>query len=235
MLTTDGCSNRRPQSFRTSTTTNDAWSRHALMLDPAPTRIVTKAGVSARIASIEGEERVEIRDAEDRLLVSVDPATGGMVLSAPRGPFAIRAEGDIVLDAAGAVRVAGRERVEIRGGEGAHASSLSLDATLSKLTSEVIDVTARKARAGLSDVKLAATTLIARVEDARLHYGRVETVAERIVERAKTTLRRVEELSELAAGRIRSVATGAMVLEAGHASLEAKDEVRIDGKHINLG
>lgn len=224
---------RAPQ---TDSFTKRAWGRLDVAAGSGPERIVSERGVSAQITSVEGEERVEIRDADDRLLVSVDPRTGGMVLSCPRGPFAIRsATGDIVLDAAGAVRVNGRERVELCGGEKDGASRLSLDKTCSKLESEIVDVTARKARAGLGDVRLAATTLMSRVEDARLLYGRVETVAERVVERARTALRRVEELSELAAGRIRNVASGAMVLEAGHASLEAKDEVRIDGKHINLG
>lgn len=202
----------------------------------SPAKLVTKQGVSARIAVVEGRERLEIRDADDRLLVSVDPSTGGMVLSSPRGPFAIRSEaGDIELQASGAVRVAGGERVELRGGHGDDAATFSLEGALSKLTSDAIDVTARRARAGIADVKLAARTLASRIEDARHEYGRVETVAERVVERAKTAMRRVEELSELAAGRIRSVATGGMTLRAGHASLEADDEVRIDGKHINLG
>ncbi|MFO0615208.1 MAG: DUF3540 domain-containing protein [Polyangiaceae bacterium] len=82
-------------------------------------------------------------------------------------------------------------------------------------------VESRDVRATLHDVKVVAS--------------RIETVADRVFEQARSAFRTILDLHQLRAGRARTVVDAAWELRAGHADVEAKEEVKIDGRAIHLG
>lgn len=169
---------------------------------PAPSerRLVARGGASVAIAQRDGAERIEVRDAQQRLVFELDPATGRTVLSVPAGDLAIRAAGDVDIHAGGTVRCRGDERVALEGGARDRRSTLTLGSGLAELVA-----------------------------------SRVETVADRLFEKARSVFRRVEDLHQLRAGRSRTVVTDGFHVKSGHAVLECDEEMKIDGKTIHLG
>jgi hypothetical protein len=161
--------------------------------------LVAACGASVTIAERGGRERIEVRDAQQRLVFELDPVSGRTVLSVPAGDLSIAAAGDVDIRAGGTVRCRGAE-VALEAGAGHTASRLSL-------------------RAGL----------------AELVASRVETVADRLFEKARSAFRQVEDLHQLRAGRSRTVVAAGFHVKSGHTSIESDDEVRIDGKAIHLG
>ncbi|MBM4373796.1 MAG: DUF3540 domain-containing protein [Deltaproteobacteria bacterium] len=163
-------------------------------------------GASARVAWRSGHELIEVRDAEQRVLFELDTVTGKARVFAPTGTLSLEApHGDIELVAGGKVRARG-EVVELAGGRDG-TSSLMLGDRLARLSAKGLVFAAE----------------------------RIESAAERILERARNAYRHVEDLHQLRAKRTRTLVEEGHVVRAGHASLEATEEVRIDGSRIDLG
>jgi hypothetical protein len=199
----------------------------------AERRLASASGAAAVLRGGEGEERLEVRDANDRVLFELDTVTGRAVVRAPSGNLALEApDGDIELIARGAVRCRG-QRVELRAE--ADGAALTLGRDLAELTARGITVAAARADLLLAETKLVGARVAAHMRDAKLVAERVETAAERLFERARNVYRKVEELHQLEAGRTRTVVREGHVVKAGHAILQATEEVSIDGERIHLG
>ena len=68
-----------------------------------------------------------------------------------------------------------------------------------------------------------------------LRARRLETQAETVTAKAKNVYQSVEELSQLQAGRTRTLVEGSCHLQARDAFLNAGEDFKIDGKQIHLG
>ena len=163
-------------------------------------RLVSRAGATVTIAKRDGVERIEVRDAQARLVFELDPATGRTVVSVPAGDLAIAAAGNVDIVAGGTLRCRGAERVAFEAGAGERRARFVLSAALAELVA-----------------------------------SRIETVADRIFQRARSVFRQVEDLDQLRAGRSRAVVKDGFYVESGHTSIESAEEVKIDGKTIHLG
>ena len=73
------------------------------------------------------------------------------------------------------------------------------------------------------------------LESAKFVANRLETVARRIVEKAKDVYRQVENLNQVKAGRMRTLVDGAYRVKAGRTALKSDGDTKIDGKKIYLG
>ncbi len=180
----------------------------ALLSEPPmmPRRLESVRGPSASLSETNGRERLQVRDAEERVLFELDTLTGKATVMAPRGGLSFAApDGDIEFLAKGSVRFRA-ERIELVAGQAAPASLV--------LGEKLLTLSAR------------GVVLVAE---------RLESTATRIFETARNVYRQVEELHQLRAARIRTVASEGHHLRAGHVAIEADEEVRIDGARIHLG
>jgi hypothetical protein len=84
-------------------------------------------------------------------------------------------------------------------------------------------------------IDLQGARLDLRAAEARMSFGALELRAGRIVEHARNIYRRVEELCELRAGRLRALARDRIHLLADQLALRARATVRIDGEKVELG
>lgn len=187
--------------------------------------------------------RVEARDG--RVLFEYDERSGrarahvpdgDVDIVAPHGSIALRASSSIRLDAP-RVSVAAEVEVDLSVGDpGApSSSSFRLDPVCSRWTASHVQMTARRARFALGDAELAGRTATARLGRARIVVGRLETIAETIVERARSAYRTVRELTQLQAGRVRTLVDASYHLTANRTVIKAKQDVKIDGEQIHLG
>lgn len=196
-------------------------------------RLVARSGASATLAESETESKIQIHDASARLVFELDLRTGRAVLSAP-GDLSIAAGGDVDFAAKGAVRLRGKE-VDLTAGEGATATRLTLGETAMRLSSRLLRLAADRAEIALADATYRGERLAAESKDVKLVVSRLETAADRIFEQARNVFRTVEDLHQIRAGRVRTVASGGYQVKGGHVAIEADADVKIDGKTIDLG
>ncbi len=207
------------------------------MNDDAPPhsgqRMTTSSGASALVDG----DRIEVRDPKGRLLFDYDAVTGRGSLTMPAGDLALHApQGNIDIIAGGAVRCRGAEGVSIGAGEDKQGSSLlTIGKEKLAFAARAMSFSAERADMLFAEAKVHGVRLSATVEHAQMVFDRVETVAVSVVQRAKRVIRHVEGLEQLTAGRLRTLVSGAYSVKAQHASLEAEDDVKIDGKRVNLG
>jgi hypothetical protein len=184
---------------------------------PAERTLSTREGATVAVVDAEDGERIQIRDKTNSMLLSIDPATGLVTISSERGNLALAAPGgDIELHARGALRFRGEKDVAIDAGES-------------------LQISSKRAAIALTDATYAGTRLRTKVSDVKNVVERLETVTERLFEKAKAAYRQVEELSQLRAGRVRTLVRGSYLVRGETTSIEARDDVKIDGKHIHLG
>ena len=200
-------------------------------------RLEARDGASARLVERNGAESLELRDAKNRLLFEYLPETGRCVLTVPEGDLALHApRGNIDLLAGKDVQCQGR-RIDLSasGPGGAARSSLSLEPETVSLSSGSLALAADRAQVLISEGNYQGYRLNVTVEQVKQVFERVETVATRIIERATDAYRQVENLSQLKAGRLRTLVKGACEIQGGRTSIKAESDVKIDGERINLG
>jgi len=196
---------------------------------------VKSHGASAAVEKSGGREEIVVRDAEQRVIVTYCPETGRTVLSVPAGDLVLSApRGNIELSSGGEVRCSG-ERLRLQASSEGRETTLSLDPKEARLSSGRLEMAAEKARLLFADTVFQGLTLSATLERTRTVAARMESVASEIVQRARRVFRRVEQVEEVRAGRMRTVVDGAYSVEGGRAAILAEDDVKIDGKRVYLG
>jgi Protein of unknown function (DUF3540) len=101
------------------------------------------------------------------------------------------------------------------------AGSLSVRAVATALASEAITLVSKTVACELDRVRLAARTF--------------DAVLDRFTQRAKQSIRVIEESEHLRAGRIDYVADKSVTLHAENTIVTAKELVKVDGAQIQLG
>jgi hypothetical protein len=212
----------------------------------AQRRLVATSGASTAVTDRDGVEQIEVRDAQQRLVFCFDPVTGKGIVSAPAGDLTLHApQGNIDLVAGRSIRCRSEEQICLEAGPadpappcdvtGTRRSSLVLGPALATLRSGALRLLGQHAEVAIDETSYRGQRLAASLEEAKLVVTRLETVANRLLERAKSVFRTVEDLHQLRAGRMRTIAEQSYYLRGGHASLEADDDMKIDGKSIQLG
>lgn len=154
------------------------------------------------------DERIEVWDPNGRILFEYDAATGKGSLTMPTGNLSLKApDGDIEL-------VAGR-RVTLKASE--------------------VALTSERAKMLVGEAELRGFRVTTAVEQVFVVAERLEQVASSVFQRAKRVMRHVEDLEQLTAGRVRTLVEGAYSVKGERASIQAKDEVKIDGERVHLG
>lgn len=199
-------------------------------------RLVTRQGASTEVALDADGERIQVRDPVGRLIFEYHPETGRSVITVPSGDLSFAApNGDIDLVAGGEVRCRGARGVTIAGGAEDDAAKLDLAGSEARLGARRLEVSGERAELLFAEATYHGVRLSAAVDQARIVASRIETLAVDVFERVKRSIRRVEEVDQLEAGRVRALVTGSYSVRSGHASIVADDDVAIDGKRVHLG
>lgn len=185
---------------------------------------------------IEGNGRFRAKRAVSCL---VEPEVGDEVL------FAGRSSGDLyvlaVLErkAAGAVLVRAPGDLTIKAdGRIAIASPEGVDVVTSKniaLTGGGIEVRAGHGHVFVRHLDFIGEKLVGEVEALKVVSGKIERIAERVIERVKRSYRFIEEMDQLRAGQIEYVAEETMRLKGENAFVQADKLAKVDGDQIHLG
>jgi hypothetical protein len=163
---------------------------------------------------------------DDEVLVSLLADGRAYVLAVLERPLPgveIAIDGDCALRATGEMNLVSREGMNVVSGEELKmvAGRFSLKSVASTIATETLDLVSRAVTTELDRAVVAARA--------------VDGYFERITQRAKRSLRVVEEADQLRADRIDHAATHTMTLHAENAVVTAKELIKVDGSQIQLG
>jgi hypothetical protein len=209
----------------------------------APLR--TRDGASAELRAEGGRELLTVRDRRGAIVFEYDPDRGTGTLTMPEGDLRLAAPaGHIQLLAGKGVECVSAGEIALRSRTAttmvAHAPGTAVSAVrvaaghVAVATAELA-VQGARAEIRIDEARYAGRLLATTLETAQHVVGKLETTAATIVERAADVFRQVRGLHQLRAGRFRALVEGAVDLGGGRLSFLARDEVRVDGKKINLG
>ncbi|MDN4502263.1 DUF3540 domain-containing protein [Alteromonadaceae bacterium BrNp21-10] len=104
-----------------------------------------------------------------------------------------------------------------------------------EMSSPQFDLDAGKGNINIADAKYKGLRLAASVEQTKLFFGKLNSTVGRLIEKAKSAYRQVDNLNQLKAGRMRTLVNGSYHLKSERIVEKADKDVRIDGEKINLG
>jgi hypothetical protein len=208
--------------------------------------LVARGGARARLHVASGAEAIQVLDAQDRMIFEYRPEDGGGAITMPLGDLALRApQGDIVLEAghrlhcrAGAeVELEASSRIRLTAGQSQsdEQAELCLLERSAKLKTHTFDLTAVRANLRVVEAEYLGVALNATLERVRLVTGKLEHLAERVIERAVDVYREVRGLCQLKAGRVRTLVEEDHYTKSKRTYLLAEEDVMIDGDKIRLG
>lgn len=208
---------------KTETTTTKTTSSHLREVEADETTSCRVSdGTSARVERAEGdegeraEERLVVRDGDDRVLFEYVPTSSRCIVHVPAGDLVVRADqGSIELEAVEGIRLRGGPLVEVE--------------------AETIRTNADDAEVTVAEAKVTVDVLQGVYRRVRQRVDILETTAGRIMERARESYRDVESLAQTRAGRMRFVAAKTFHVLGERTLFKAHQDIKIKGEKIHLG
>lgn len=206
-------------------------------------RIVTRGGAAASIAEREGHEVVTVHDRAGRVLFEYDAdtgrgslvAAGGLSLQAPDGDIDLVAGGAIRGWAAGEISLTSASGASIGARAGDRKAGIRVSPERVTVAGEEIAVGAEKGDLRVGDARYHGRVLTSVIERVHTTAGKLESIAGRVIARADDLFQEVRALHELRAGRLRALVDGAIEMRGDEVRVDAREDVSIDGKRIQLG
>jgi hypothetical protein len=132
----------------------------------------------------------------------------------------------------------GNVRMEVKNG---HTEMISKDnlklasANAIEMISNQFKVTALDGDFTLSNIRVIGTELLSQMKTIKTIAGSIDTVADRITQRAKDCYRWISGTDQLQANSVIKNIKKVLSIKTERAAIIAKGDVKLDGKRINLG
>ena len=126
-------------------------------------------------------------------------------------------------------------RLAVEDGVGLLRSAVSLGSRKMKLSSSELGITAQRGTFQVEETRYTGKRFLGKIAYAQLIVGKLGTLAESIVEKAKNVYRTVEQLSQLKTGRMRTLIESTYHLKAKKAFLRSEEDFKVKADKIHLG
>ena len=98
-----------------------------------------------------------------------------------------------------------------------------------------ISVSAERGNVHIAEADFTGNRFLARYREGKVMVERLETLAQTLIEKAKNVFRTVEELSQLKAGRLRTLVDSTFFFKAKRAYVKTEEDYKIKAERIHLG
>jgi hypothetical protein len=217
---------------------------HEAQSESAVQSVTTGQGAVARRQDKNGHETLSIEDEQGHLLFEYDATEKKSKLYAAQGDLSLTAlEGNIELvsgknihcKSLGGLTLESATAAQIRVASENNQTALTLSDRAMLLASQKLTVSAKSGDFRILDTLYQGDSFKGVLERSKLLVGKLETVAIRIMERAKNVYRQVEELQQTRANRVRTLVEGSYQLNSETTTIKSTQNVNIDGERIHLG
>ncbi len=204
----------------------------------------SQQGALARCQIKNDHETISVEDEQGHLLFEYDvidkksklyAAQGDLSLLAPQGDIELVSGKKIHCKSLGGIMMESTTVAQMRVASDDDQSAISLTDKGLLLTSKNIGVKARKGKINIEHGLFEGKTFKTVLDRSKILVGKIETIATRIMERAKNVYRNVEELQQTRANRVRTLVEGTYQLNSETSYIKSEKNVNIDGERIHLG
>ena len=211
-----------------------------------PTRLMSKHGAYAQTINEQGKESIQIKDENDNLVFEYDTEQQRATLSVAKGDLCLNAlDGEIQFFSSkgincrslGDVQLESQSEIKLHvpSASATPVSALQLTAQRASLSAKACYIKTKQANLLAEHTQVEGESLNATLARSKLVIERLETVAQRVFQRAVNIFSRVENLQQTQAGKVRTLVTEDYYLKAEHTDIHAEQDVKINGDKIHLG
>jgi hypothetical protein len=203
------------------------------------------ARVEVERSADEADATVRLFSARDELVLEWDPACERMRVCVPQGDLEFATErGGIHFDSADEIRMNARsielsstERVElgVKDATGQLVSALTMASRRLRLKGDEVGIDAVRACVQAGELSCTADTVRAQSKSVKLTIGRLKCVADQVVQRANDVYSTVTNLSQLKAGRVRTLVESTWWMKSKRSYLRSGEDFKLDADKIHLG
>ncbi|MCJ8315037.1 MAG: DUF3540 domain-containing protein [Saccharospirillaceae bacterium] len=207
-------------------------------------QIESKSGAKAKSSINDGHECLSIEDENGYMLFEYDAVNKTSKIYSPKGDLSFNAlDGDILLNSAnnikchsmGVIDLQSNTAAQIRVTNNDNQSSMNFSSQGVSLSTEHLAIKSAQADIEIQSSRFTGKTLSTVVEHSKLMAKKIETQADRILEKAKNIYRTIEQLHQTKTKRMRTIVENDFQLKSQSTTIHAKKNVNIDGDKINLG
>ena len=114
-------------------------------------------------------------------------------------------------------------------------SAFTIKGNILHLNSQLVSVEAEKGDLQINETTICGKRISAQMDSTNLTFNRLETTAQTIISKAKNMYHTVEQLSQLKAGRMRTLIENTFHLTSKKAMLKSEDDFKVRAEKIHLG
>ena len=208
-------------------------------------RLTLSGGAYAQAAGMQGEQTIRVFSRQNELLFEYDEenrsarvnmSSGDLEFVAQNGNIAFRSGREIAMHGQ-AVRITSPAtvRLGITDAIGKICSALILHPRGMKLSSPEVGILAERGDFAVDEAVYTGSRFLGRIGCVKLIADRLETMAESMIEKARNVYRTVEQLSQLKAGRVRTLVASTFFFRTRKAFLHSEEDYKIKAEKIHLG
>ena len=212
--------------------------------DRADGRLYLEDGSFAEIDGSGTDERLKVFTKANDLVVDyhagtntvkVNTESGNLEFASATGSIAFHAAKDIVLSASRVRLDADNDiNLQVKAPTGG-GPALSMKNHRLQLSSPAMDITSQRARLFFEEVKIAGKSLLGRITDVQFVGRQMESVVDTVIAKAKNVYRTISELSQLKAGRQRTLIENSCHMKARKMILKSETDFKVKADKIHLG
>lgn len=208
-------------------------------------RLTLSSGAYAQAEGLQGEQIMQVFSRQNELLFEYDEenrsarvnmSSGDLEFVAQNGNIAFRSGREIAIHGE-EVRITSPAtvRLGITDAIGKICSALTLHPRRTMVSSPEIGIQADRGDFAFDEAVYTGSRFLGRIGCAKLIADRLETMAESVVEKARNVYRTVEQLSQLKAGRVRTLVASTFYFRSRKAFLHSEEDYKIKAEKIHLG
>jgi hypothetical protein len=208
-------------------------------------RLTLNSGAYAQAEGLQGEQTLQVFSRQNELLFEYDEAnrrarvnvsSGDLEFVAQNGNIAFRSGQEIAIHGQ-AVRITSPAaiRLGITDAIGKICSALTLHPRGMKLSSPEVGILAERGDFAVDEAVYTGSSLLGKIGCAKLIADKLETMAESVFEKARNVYRTVEQLSQLKAGRVRTLVASTYFFRTRKAFIHSDEDYKIKAEKIHLG
>ena len=214
--------------------------------DPTKDKLTTKDGAYVYLHRNNNDEKINVCNRNGEIVLEYEPKTGNSRMNIQSGDLEFithdgninfiskqninfKSSQSIVMESLGDIRMS---VINILG---KIISSLTFKQRKIKMNSSELSLTTLRTNIQSENMNYLGSRFSATIQQSKLKIGRIETIANDIICKAKNIYNTVDELAQFKAGRIRTLIRSSLHIKAKNSYLKSENDFKINGEKIHLG
>lgn len=209
-------------------------------------KITLKNGVSAEVSDFSGYEKLQVCSEKGELIFEYNAKSGKCCVNIQSGDLEfVTVNGNIDFVSEKDIRFFCKQSVELQSNQeirlqttnaiGNKLSTISLKHNKLKLNSTDVDISAQRSKIHIAESKYIGKQFQGRIKNVKLELGRLESIANTVVEKAENIYKSVKGLTQLKTGRMRTLVESTVHFKGKKVFMKAEEDFKVKAEKIHLG